>query len=93
MATLPAGNYTVVVEAESRVFPDEAGAPAASVKRVRLDAAVWARVLSFVSNGGYALRAYDRFRRLTKGKHRLQPLGRRGALPHDAQGSWGESAF
>jgi ATP-dependent helicase Lhr and Lhr-like helicase len=33
-----------------------------------VDAAVWSRVLSFVSNGGYALRAYDRFQRITLGR-------------------------
>ena len=33
-----------------------------------LDEAQWARVLEFVATGGYALRAYDRFRRITLGK-------------------------
>ena len=31
-----------------------------------VDAQVWQRVLSFVENGGYALRAYDRFKRITR---------------------------
>ncbi len=31
-----------------------------------VDEAVWARVLSFVSNGGYALKAYDRFKRIVR---------------------------
>ena len=39
-----------------------------------LDADVWQRVLGFVSTGGYALKAYDRFRRIVRdpdGKWRL----------------------
>jgi len=31
-----------------------------------LDEVLWARVLDFVATGGYALRAYDRFRRITR---------------------------
>jgi len=31
-----------------------------------VDAATWARVLSFVSTGGYALKAYDRFKRIVR---------------------------
>ncbi len=31
-----------------------------------VDETVWARVLSFVSNGGYALKAYDRFKRIVR---------------------------
>ncbi|MFC3096674.1 ligase-associated DNA damage response DEXH box helicase [Alteraurantiacibacter palmitatis] len=31
-----------------------------------VDAAVWSRVLNFVATGGYALQAYDRFRRITR---------------------------
>ena len=31
-----------------------------------VDAAVWNRVLQFVATGGYSLRAYDRFRRITR---------------------------
>ena len=31
-----------------------------------LDAAQWERVLEFVSTGGYSLKAYDRFRRITR---------------------------
>ncbi|ARU14892.1 ligase-associated DNA damage response DEXH box helicase [Croceicoccus marinus] len=31
-----------------------------------VDAGVWQRVLGFVENGGYALRAYDRFKRITR---------------------------
>ncbi|QCI94265.1 ligase-associated DNA damage response DEXH box helicase [Novosphingobium sp. EMRT-2] len=33
-----------------------------------IDEAIWARVLAFVATGGYALRAYDRFRRIVAGK-------------------------
>jgi len=33
-----------------------------------LDSAAWDRVLGFVANGGYALRAYDRFQRITRGR-------------------------
>ena len=31
-----------------------------------VDEATWARVLGFVSNGGYALKAYDRFKRIVR---------------------------
>ncbi len=31
-----------------------------------VDQTIWDRVLSFVSNGGYALKAYDRFRRIVR---------------------------
>ncbi|MGC7532337.1 DNA ligase-associated DEXH box helicase, partial [Pandoraea pneumonica] len=31
-----------------------------------LDAETFARLLGFISDGGYALRAYDRFKRLTR---------------------------
>ncbi len=31
-----------------------------------VDEAVWSRVLGFVENGGYALRAYDRFKRIVR---------------------------
>ena len=31
-----------------------------------VDAGVWARVLNFVATGGYALKAYDRFRRIVR---------------------------
>ncbi len=34
-----------------------------------VDEAVWSRVLGFVANGGYALRAYDRFRRIVRDQH------------------------
>ena len=34
-----------------------------------LDEEVWSRVLGFVENGGYALRAYDRFKRIVRDKH------------------------
>ena len=34
-----------------------------------VDEAVWQRVLGFVENGGYALRAYDRFKRIVRDKH------------------------
>ena len=33
-----------------------------------VDDAVWQRVLSFVENGGYALKAYDKFKRITRDK-------------------------
>jgi ATP-dependent Lhr-like helicase len=39
-----------------------------------IDAATWERVLRFVSNGGYALRAYDRFQRIVLGKDGLWRL-------------------
>jgi ATP-dependent Lhr-like helicase len=42
-----------------------------------VDAAVWERVLAFVATGGYALKAYDRFQRIT--------LGRDG---QDGKGLW-----
>ena len=34
----------------------------------------WARVLGFVANGGYALKAYDRFQRIVKGRDGLWRL-------------------
>ncbi|WP_420874062.1 ligase-associated DNA damage response DEXH box helicase [Novosphingobium olei] len=33
-----------------------------------VDEAAWARVLEFVATGGYALRAYDRFKRIVRGR-------------------------
>ncbi|MFM5915933.1 MAG: ligase-associated DNA damage response DEXH box helicase [Novosphingobium sp.] len=39
-----------------------------------LDEAQWDRVLEFVATGGYALRAYDRFRRITRDKDGLWRL-------------------
>lgn len=33
-----------------------------------VDEAIWQRILAFVANGGYALRAYDRFRRIVREK-------------------------
>ena len=39
-----------------------------------VDEAVWERVLTFVATGGYALRAYDRFRRITRGPDGLWRL-------------------
>lgn len=33
-----------------------------------VDEAVWRRVLGFVENGGYSLRAYDRFKRIVRGE-------------------------
>ncbi len=33
-----------------------------------VDEAVWSRVLSFVATGGYALKAYDRFKRIVRAK-------------------------
>lgn len=34
-----------------------------------VDDAVWQRVLGFVANGGYALKAYDRFKRIVRDRH------------------------
>lgn len=39
-----------------------------------IDAPTWERVLGFVANGGYALRAYDRFQRIFKGRDGLWRL-------------------
>ncbi len=39
-----------------------------------LDEAVWTRVLEFVATGGYSLKAYDRFRRITRDKHGMWRL-------------------
>jgi len=39
-----------------------------------LDEIVWQRIVEFVATGGYALRAYDRFRRITKGRDGLWRL-------------------
>jgi len=39
-----------------------------------LDAVTWERVLRFVATGGYALRAYDRFQRITLGRDGLWRL-------------------
>ncbi len=39
-----------------------------------IDAATWERVLGFVAHGGYALRAYDRFQRITRGRDGLWRL-------------------
>ena len=39
-----------------------------------LDDAQWSRLLAFVATGGYALKAYDRFRRITLGKDGLWRL-------------------
>jgi ATP-dependent helicase Lhr and Lhr-like helicase len=33
-----------------------------------VDEAVWERILGFVANGGYALKAYDRFQRIIRGR-------------------------
>lgn len=47
-----------------------------------VDQATFARVLSFVSNGGYALKAYDRFQRIVRAKDGtggwLTPIRRSG---------------
>ena len=45
-----------------------------SLAYVWVDETVWERVLSFVATGGYALKAYDRFRRITLGKDGLWRL-------------------
>jgi ATP-dependent Lhr-like helicase len=47
----------------------------------RLDAAAWDRVLNFVATGGYALKAYDRFRRIVRDRHGVWRL----AHPEQAQ--------
>ncbi len=39
-----------------------------------VDAEIWERVLQFVATGGYALRAYDRFQRIVKGRDGLWRL-------------------
>ena len=39
-----------------------------------LDAPTWQRVLNFVATGGYALKAYDRFQRIVRGKDGLWRL-------------------
>jgi ATP-dependent Lhr-like helicase len=39
-----------------------------------VDEEVWGRVLTFVATGGYALQAYDRFKRITKGPDGLWRL-------------------
>jgi ATP-dependent Lhr-like helicase len=39
-----------------------------------LDEAVWTRVLTFVATGGYALQAYERFKRITRGPDGLWRL-------------------
>jgi ATP-dependent Lhr-like helicase len=46
-----------------------------------IDAEQFARVLSFVENGGYALRAYDRFKRIARGRDGVWRL----AHPNQAQ--------
>jgi ATP-dependent Lhr-like helicase len=46
-----------------------------------LDAAAWDRVLNFVATGGYALKAYDRFRRIVRDRHGVWRL----AHPEQAQ--------
>jgi len=38
----------------------------ASLPYARIDEGAWQRVLNFVATGGYALEAYDRFRRITR---------------------------
>ncbi|RXZ65088.1 ligase-associated DNA damage response DEXH box helicase [Pelagerythrobacter rhizovicinus] len=40
----------------------------ASLTYAWVDESVWKRVLGFVENGGYALRAYDRFKRIVRGR-------------------------
>ncbi|MBM0170643.1 ligase-associated DNA damage response DEXH box helicase [Altererythrobacter sp. C41] len=41
----------------------------ASLAYAWVDETVWQRVLGFVENGGYALRAYDRFKRIVRDRH------------------------
>ena len=51
---------------------DEAGLLAevrASLAYAWVDEVVWQRVLGFVENGGYALRAYDRFKRIVRDRN------------------------
>ena len=40
-----------------------------------VDEAVWQRLLNFVATGGYALRAYDRFKRIVRGPDGMGPDG------------------
>ncbi|WP_209349197.1 ligase-associated DNA damage response DEXH box helicase [Pontixanthobacter sp. CEM42] len=50
---------------------DEAGLLAevrSSLPYAEIDQSVWERVLSFVETGGYSLKAYDRFKRITRDK-------------------------
>jgi ATP-dependent helicase Lhr and Lhr-like helicase len=56
---------------------DEAGLLAevrSCLAYVWVDETVWNRVLNFVATGGYALRAYDRFRRIVRGPEGLWRL-------------------
>lgn len=46
----------------------------ASAAYASVDAAMWDRVLHFVATGGYALKAYDRFQRITLGRDGLWRL-------------------
>ena len=45
-----------------------------SMAYVWVDAALWQRLLEFVATGGYALKAYDRFQRITSGRDGLWRL-------------------
>jgi ATP-dependent Lhr-like helicase len=45
-----------------------------SLPYAAVDAATWERVLHFVATGGYALKAYDRFQRITPGRDGLWRL-------------------
>ena len=51
-------------------FPEEAllAEIRSSLAYAWVDAEVWQRVLGFVENGGYSLRAYDRFKRIVRDK-------------------------
>ncbi|MCA1662611.1 MAG: DEAD/DEAH box helicase, partial [Novosphingobium sp.] len=66
------------VMARACVGPFDAAALLAEVRSslayAWLDAAVWERVLSFVATGGYALRAYDKFKRIVRGPDGLWRL-------------------
>ncbi len=66
------------VMAMSCAGPFEEGAALAEVRSALayawVDETVWQRVLEFVATGGYALRAYDRFRRIVRDKSGLWRL-------------------
>ncbi len=66
------------VMARACAGPFDGAALLAEVRSARsyawLDAPAWERVLHFVATGGYALKAYDRFRRITLGRDGLWRL-------------------
>ncbi|MFN3515848.1 MAG: ligase-associated DNA damage response DEXH box helicase [Novosphingobium sp.] len=66
------------VMARACAGPFDGAALLAEVRSARsyawLDTAAWDRVLHFVATGGYALKAYDRFQRITRGRDGLWRL-------------------